>query len=234
MSKYLDIIYDSERRYYTDYDDLFVKYLIKKFNLSKGKLLDLGCGKQLTMSIFSKKGFEVFGADFSKNPDKSIKESFEIKISNFESENLEYDDNQFDIVLCKSVVEHLSNPSNILKEANRVLKPGGKLIILTPSWKHTGWGPFYIDFSHKTPFTLPSLRDLLLTTDFNFVGIELFYQLPFVWRFPLLKLLCKFIAIFPIPYFPFHLTKKKYNDKLNILIRFSNEPMLLGYATKKI
>ena len=234
MPKYLDIVYESKRRFDTGYDDLFVDHLIKKFGLNKGKLLDLGCGKQMMMEVFSKKGFEVFGADSDINPDEKIKGSFEVRASDFETKNLKYNDNEFDIVFCKSVVEHLANPMNLVKEANRVLKPGGKLIILTPSWKHTKWGPFYIDYTHKSPFTIPSLNDLLLVANFDVLDLEIFYQLPSVWKFPLLNIFCKFIAIFPIPYFPFHFLERKYNDKLNLFIRFSNEPMLLGHAIKKI
>ena len=31
--------------------------------------------------------------------------------------------------------------------------------MLTPSWRHTYWGPFFIDSTHVTPFTEASLHD---------------------------------------------------------------------------
>ena len=38
-------------------------------------------------------------------------------------------DNTFDAVMCIEVFEHLPNPIDALVELNRVLKPGGKLIL---------------------------------------------------------------------------------------------------------
>ena len=36
---------------------------------------------------------------------------------------------------------------------------------MTPSWVHHKFGPFYLDFTHLTPFTLQSLRDIALLND---------------------------------------------------------------------
>jgi SAM-dependent methyltransferase len=44
-----------------------------------------------------------------------------------------FDDRQFDCVLELSVLEHLLNGCHFIAEANRILKPGGKLVILTPN-----------------------------------------------------------------------------------------------------
>lgn len=44
-----------------------------------------------------------------------------------------YDDHLFDYVVAIEAIEHLENPWHIVREANRVLKPGGKLILTTPN-----------------------------------------------------------------------------------------------------
>jgi SAM-dependent methyltransferase len=44
-----------------------------------------------------------------------------------------YDDHRFDYVVAIEAIEHLENPWHIAREANRVLKPGGKLIMTTPN-----------------------------------------------------------------------------------------------------
>ena len=41
-------------------------------------------------------------------------------------------DSQFDIVVCTEVIEHVDAPTRLLKEAARVLKPGGEFVISTP------------------------------------------------------------------------------------------------------
>ena len=50
-------------------------------------------------------------------------------------------------------MEHLVNPENYLKEAYRILKPGGKIISLIPDWE-ANYKIYYDDHTHKTPFTI--------------------------------------------------------------------------------
>ena len=42
-----------------------------------------------------------------------------------------------DILACYSVIEHLHDPSNLLTEAKRVLKPDGYFFIETPNWQYS-------------------------------------------------------------------------------------------------
>lgn len=46
---------------------------------------------------------------------------------------LPFDDEQFDCVFGFSVLEHLLNGCAFIRDAKRVLKPGGRLVILTPN-----------------------------------------------------------------------------------------------------
>ena len=233
MKNYLDVAYHKDKKVKSNYDQKFVDHLIKIFELKAGKLLDIGCGTKRTMSLFKKRNFSVFGADILEyNDNQKNNNGFEIKYCNFENEKIQYEDNSFDIVFSKSVIEHVRNSANIFSEAYRVLKPGGVAIILTPSWRHTYWGPFYVDPTHVSPFTESSLFDALMIANFKRPRVEIFYQFPLIWKFHFLRIFCKLISFLPLPYFPFHSKKKIYPDNLNTLIRFSNEPMLLAYAEK--
>jgi 2-polyprenyl-3-methyl-5-hydroxy-6-metoxy-1,4-benzoquinol methylase len=53
----------------------------------------------------------------------------------------------FDLVIATEIVEHLPNPSVLLAEAWRVLKPGGHLIASTPI--NLPWGPHLVVFSDE-------------------------------------------------------------------------------------
>ena len=46
------------------------------------------------------------------------------------------DDNSFDVVFSRYVLEHISEPTQFLREMHRVLKPGGRFIFLTPNKWH--------------------------------------------------------------------------------------------------
>ena len=49
----------------------------------------------------------------------------------------------FDAVMCVEVFEHLPNPIEALLELNRVLKPGGKLILTAPFASLTHYSPYH-------------------------------------------------------------------------------------------
>lgn len=48
-------------------------------------------------------------------------------------DHLPYDDESFDIVYAIEVLEHLANPYEFIKQAFRIVKPGGKLIVSVPN-----------------------------------------------------------------------------------------------------
>lgn len=62
----------------------------------------------------------------------AVPESIEVKAGNLE-DKLPFDNSQFDIVTFIEGIEHLDAQFEILKELNRILKDGGKLIISTPN-----------------------------------------------------------------------------------------------------
>jgi len=132
---------------------------------------------------------------------------------------LPFPDNSFDMVYNKSFLEHLREPDRFLREARRVLKPGGLLLSLVPDWE-VNYKIYFDDFTHRTPFTVISLRDIYLMCDFERISVYKFRQLPIVWRFPLLNYFCAAIS----PFVPVR-TKNKF-------LRWSRELMLIGSAYK--
>ena len=94
-------------------------------NLIGNTVLDLGSG---TGAAFDQLiNYETTAID----PDKKMLElnSFENKVLG-SAENLPFDDNSFDNVFCSFVWRNVSDTSEALEEVYRVLKPGGKFILL--------------------------------------------------------------------------------------------------------
>lgn len=59
---------------------------------------------------------------------------FSFEIFNVEADPYPYDDGEFDIVLCCEMLEHLvRDPSHLMAESHRVLKPNGYLVMTTPN-----------------------------------------------------------------------------------------------------
>jgi len=94
-------------------------------NLIGNTVLDLGSG---TGAAFDQLiNYETTAID----PDKKMLElnSFENKVLG-SAENLPFDDNSFDNVFCSFVWRNVSDTNKALAEVYRVLRPGGKFILL--------------------------------------------------------------------------------------------------------
>ena len=62
--------------------------------------------------------------------------------------NLPFEDNQYDVILCNHVLEHIPNDTKAMQELYRVLKPGGMAILQIPQ-----------DLSRATTFADDSITD---------------------------------------------------------------------------
>ncbi len=228
---YLSHKYSQERIPTTEYPRKLVQHLLSYVKSEKkNMILDIGCGRGDFLREFSDLGFKVQGVDILLDAKKLCK-PHKVLICDLDKEKIPLKDECIDIIVTKSCIEHLYYPINLIKEANRVLKKNGYLIVMTPSWVHHKFGPFYLDFTHKTPFTLPSLKDILEIGGFKVLKVKHFYQFPLVWRFPVLLFFLKLFAFIPLPYRPMN-PDVLWPNGFNKLIRFSKEAMLLGIAQK--
>jgi len=221
---YLSVVYDENKKPKTDYPFKMASYIAKRFNFKRGqKLLEIGCGRGEFLLGFQRLGLNCSGCDLNK----TIIENLKIKRVDVSKEKLPYDDNSFDIVYHKSLIEHLYSPENLMKETYRILKPGGIVIILTPDWV-SQMKVFYEDFTHSRPYDKTSLHDVLEIFGFKRAKTELFRQLPVLWKYPFLKFFSKFLSLIistPLARKLTDLTKIKF-------IRWSVELMVFGYGLK--
>ena len=228
QNDYVAVIYDDKRTPKTDYPKELIRYLSKRFNLQGDiKFLELGCGRGDFLFEFQNFGFKCYGLDRDKS---SIQNEYglEVKQCDLVNDVFPYEDESFDVVYHKSVIEHMYDPGNLMRETIRVLKPGGKLIILTPDW-HTQWKNFFEDFTHVHPYDVMAVSDLLKVYRFDNLIVERFYQLPVIWKFPIIKLLSKFLQLVTNVYGGRWLTKKTGIK----FFRWAVELMILGYGEKK-
>ncbi|MBN2025339.1 MAG: class I SAM-dependent methyltransferase [Actinobacteria bacterium] len=104
------------------------------------KALDIGCQYGVFSFYLAQRGAMVTGMDISKNwvnrcvrdaarlyPDKGC----EFLVG--DAQDLPFEDESFDVVVCTEVIEHVDFAGNVLAEIYRVLVPGGVLVIGTPN-----------------------------------------------------------------------------------------------------
>ena len=115
----------SYKRHQDRYLDTVMKYLSPAAHL-----LDAGCGREM---------------EFTRQLERQVRLAVGIDIEALEPRlsgahaaqgdlgRLPFQDEAFDIIVSQSVFEHLAAPETVLREFARVLKPNGKIVILTPN-----------------------------------------------------------------------------------------------------
>jgi ubiquinone/menaquinone biosynthesis C-methylase UbiE len=98
-----------------------------------GKVLEIGCGWGRGLELLTKVANHYTGID--KNEELIAGLSAEYPNSTFIAASIpplrSLPDNTFDYIVTFQVIEHIENDDLFIKEAHRVLKPGGKLLLTT-------------------------------------------------------------------------------------------------------
>jgi SAM-dependent methyltransferase len=88
------------------------------------KMIHFAPEEILAKVFLSNKNIEYLGADI--NPDLPY------VTKKVDIQNISYPDNSFDFVYCSHVLEHVPDDGEALSELHRILKPGGKALIIVP------------------------------------------------------------------------------------------------------
>jgi SAM-dependent methyltransferase len=119
------------------------------------KVLDIGCGSgQLTIPM-AKKGIDVTAIDLAQNlvdkaNDYAKAEGLSIRIEQGDAEDLQFEDNEFDIALSLIGSMFAPRPERVASEMLRVVKPGGKVIM--GNWTPSGHvGEFFRVIANYVP-----------------------------------------------------------------------------------
>lgn len=176
------------------------------------KVLDIGCGGGLFLSILKEQGAEVSGIELSDSRTQYAKSKHGLEIYKYPIENDFWQKgyaNHFDVVTLWDVIEHVNYPFETLQSAAGILKQGGVLLIDTPcrdSFYHRfgeityrlsgGKFPTFLNamysshlFGHKQIFSTMEMKSLFEDTGLEVIELHKFHELSFPYDFYLKKLL---------------------------------------------
>jgi glycosyltransferase involved in cell wall biosynthesis/SAM-dependent methyltransferase len=212
-----------------DYLDTHRTRLVRTLDMTpvggpEDRVLEMGAYLQVTPALRNKLGYgEVRGCYFGpagRSDHRTVTsaegEAFTCDIDLFDAEKdrFPYPDEHFSTVLCCELIEHLfEDPMHLMSEVNRILKPGGHLVLTTPNVAalrgisaillgyHPGFFHAYIkpaaesgevDARHNREYTAREIHKLLDIAGFAVVRLETgeFLDLPhpeFGWVTHLLR-----------------------------------------------
>lgn len=99
------------------------------------KVLEIGCGAGTDFLQFARAGADINGIDLTPKSVELINKRLKLynvkgTIKQGDAENLQFDDNEFDLVYSWGVIHHSPNTEKTIEEIYRVTKPGGHVCIM--------------------------------------------------------------------------------------------------------
>jgi len=108
---------------------------IIKPRVKNGKILDIGCSSGHFLKVAENHGYDVFGVE--PNSDMVEFATKELGLENIKNGTLDddtYPSNYFDVITLWDVLEHVVDPSHLLKSVKKALKPGGWVFAYTENF----------------------------------------------------------------------------------------------------
>jgi len=103
-----------------------------------GSLLDVGCGYGFFLKMAVERGWEAGGVDPDPQGIAYAKERLQVNALLGDLRDVHFPDGSFDLVTLWNVLDHASDPVDLLLEVHRVLKDDGRVFIRTPNavWQY--------------------------------------------------------------------------------------------------
>ena len=112
---------------------------LARYSSPGARVLELGCGSGIFVGELADAGFDSSGLDISADAVHFGQLQGVRNLAVLAGHRIDFPDDTFDAVLSLDVIEHLEHEEWALKEIERVVKPGGLVVIMAPAYKFL-WG----------------------------------------------------------------------------------------------
>jgi dolichol-phosphate mannosyltransferase len=160
------------------------EHALKMVELAKNEdVLEIGCGVGYQIPGIIEKCKNYLGLDFSKKSLKFCKKTENNNLIVADAQEVPFKKNTFDVILMIDVLHNLYDPKNALKEARRVLKDYGKIVVSVPNkYSFYGLTKFLLKKINKWKyeivppvdnwFTYESIKLLLKNNEFEIKNVK--------------------------------------------------------------
>ena len=139
-------------------------------------ILDVGCGDGFHLDLlreFGEPGWQLEGVDLDPRAANAA-EDRGLLVHRGSIEDLDLVPERYDLAILIQTIEHVGDPASVLRAVRRVLRPGGRLLVVTDNTgsldfsltKRRHWGGYHFP-RHWYLFDDGSLRKLAATTGFT-------------------------------------------------------------------
>ena len=140
------------------------------------RIIDIGCGDGFHLELlrdFGKKTWTLEGVDADERA-ASMAEKRNLKVHQGLLENLDLPERFYDLALMIQTVEHVASPPELLANVRKILRPGGRVVIVTDNtdsldfkiFKRRHWGGYHFP-RHWNLFNPSTLTKLAEKTGFE-------------------------------------------------------------------
>lgn len=146
-----------------------------KQKIFPAKHLDIGSGTGELIKIL-RANFDIESSACDYTDELLVEKDIAIRVANLNHQKLPFDDDSFDLVTCTEVIEHLEQYRETLREAYRVIKTGGTIVLTTPNILNLKSRMRYLFFGFFNLFGPLHFRESALhSTGGHITPIGLFY-----------------------------------------------------------
>lgn len=135
------------------------------------KVLDVGCGTNKTPG--------AIGLDY--NPRTAADVIHDLGIFPYP-----FADDEFDEIVSNHVIEHVPDVMNFIAELYRIIKPGGRIRLLTPHYTNPDWASDPTHRNHFNSYTfnvfMPERQLFPFYTEVNLKLVRVYVSLANLWR----------------------------------------------------
>lgn len=128
---------DSEFKPLHDINPLRLEYINQRARIAGKKVLDVGCGGGILAESMASMGAQVTGIDMGDAPLSvakihGIESGIKVNYQKITAEQLAHaGSQQFDVVTCMEMLEHVPDPASTIHACAQLVKPGGALFFST-------------------------------------------------------------------------------------------------------